>query len=1550
MFKFRLLSILALLCMVAQGAWARDFSVSNEAELRNAIENGANITLTQDITIGSVITFNDGITVTIDLGGHTLNRNSTSDNRSQVIGVFSGSTLNISNGTLTGGWGGDGGILNQATLNMTNVTITGNKGNDRGGGISNNGTLTMTDCTVSGNTSLDAVSPAGGGGIFNYNGKTATLTNCTIEKNTASTYAGGGICNYGTLNLTNCPVTNNSANTTGGGIFCSTTSTLNINGCDITGNSAVSYGDGIYIDNSTINMQGLCKVTGNTDSNIYLYGSGTKITVTGAFTTGSNIGVGVTDYGRKLTSGYSTYNSGHEPGEFFSMDNAAYAIGEKDGEVYPGIPYWDHSWEGGNTDGHVVYTQKVCTDYSNYSDTEDLNTGWYVLSGSHTYKKRPRCHGEVKFILQDGSDAEFKKGIHIDDGKTLTIYAQSGGTGKLKATGDDGSANNGDAAIGGNNEVIGGYLVIHGGYIYAYPYHNCAAGIGGGDGESGMRGITIWDGTIEAKGRPRSAGIGGGQKNSIVPTVTIYGGSVTAKGGEYGAGIGGGQETNGGTFTIYGGTVTATGSDYGAGIGGGIRGNGGSIKIYGGTVNATGGNESAGIGGGSASNSPSLNGDGGTVEIYGGTVNATGGNYYGAGIGGGYNVNWGGNGGTVTINGGTVTATGGYYAAGIGGGGKGNGGTVTINGGTVTATGGTLTDSGGEKGAAGIGGGYLGSGADVYIYGGMVTVEGTGGGQAIGRGGNTEYSEGTLTLGSTVSVKSGGSPVNSGSRVSTARGQGPSILEQCDHGSITGYTDKNDYYHHINCSYCEGEDEHHIKGDGDACTKCGYALPTHAYTLYEAKADGSGYASEGTPYYVTATHEFTFPSCSVVPKKMAFAGWLLSATKPSGILAQDSEDLIQADSTITVAMVEDRTYYARFREIYFSGGDGTVSDPFLISDTEDWNHLAQAVNDGINFNGMYFVMTNDVGGDLQSPVTKMVGQGSNRFRGNFDGQGYTLTVSYTGITEDYCAPFRHISGATIKNLNTTGTIETSGRYAAGVVGYTRYYSKIENCRSSVTIRSSHAGWAGHGGILGLKANVSYSEPTIEGCVFDGKILTTGETATTGGAGIVGYTNGQTLTIKNCLYKPATLGTGETAVACATIYENASSSGTHPVTTVTCTDCFYTEVIGSVQGGTQGYTVESGTEGLTLDYGSATATYEYDGIEAYSYDQGDNTALGGLLYGDKLYTGGTTKVTFTPEADKAVTNLQVVDADNTVLFAPANNGDGSYTLTMPAQNVKVTSNLNPYEVELQDTQANTTTITANDDRIADVTITGRTLFKDGSWNTLCLPFDVSATQIAISDHPLNGATIMELDTEGTYDTNKQTGYDATTRTLYLYFKVASKIEAGKPYIVKWDAATPNSFENPVFPYSEIDSSSPEAIESADGTVSFLGIYDPEEISGNKYLYLGTGNQLYYPSSPRTINAFRAYFQLNGITAGDITNGARLFFGDSDETTGVGLIDNGQWIMDNSAEANSSLFTLHSSLSGWYDLQGRRLSVSSDSSVSSVLPKGVYIKNGKKLVIK
>lgn len=76
----------------------------------------------------------------------------------------------------------------------------------------------------------------------------------------------------------------------------------------------------------------------------------------------------------------------------------------------------------------------------------------------------------------------------------------------------------------------------------------------------------------------------------------------------------------------------------------------------------------------------------------------------------------------------------------------------------------------------------------------------------------------------------------------------------------------------------------------------------------------------------------------------------------------------------------------------------------------------------------------------------------------------------------------------------------------------------------------------------------------------------------------------------------------------------------------------------------------------------------------------------------------------------------------------------------------------------------------------VTLVGRTLNMDNSWHTLCLPFSLSD----LTGTPLEGFTVKELDTETEYDGHK-TGIDG--ETLYLNFKDANNIVAGKPYIVK-----------------------------------------------------------------------------------------------------------------------------------------------------------------------
>ena len=336
---------------------------------------------------------------------------------------------------------------------------------------------------------------------------------------------------------------------------------------------------------------------------------------------------------------------------------------------------------------------KTCIIISS-NDTKDEDFTWnddnvykaYAVTQNVTYDRRVKVEGDVVLILCDGATLTVDGGLRVPEGSSLTVFAQSKGTGKLIA----------DAPA--TNSTIN------------------AAGIGGGyQGKGGT--VNIYGGTVEAVGDSRAAGIGGGYGGDG-GTVNIYGGTVTATGGDNGAGIGGGYQGEGGTVNIYGGTVTATGGDGSAGIGGGRRdtskglgGEGGTVNIYGGEVTAIGGGEGAGIGGG-------LEGEGAEVSIYGGKVTA----YSlrnGAGIGGGFDAG----GKKLTVYGGTVEATGSGRSAAIG---AGSGDIWDKDGGTILLYGGTITAQSGEYGI-GIGGGYQGGGTTVEIRDAAVTAEGGGG-------------------------------------------------------------------------------------------------------------------------------------------------------------------------------------------------------------------------------------------------------------------------------------------------------------------------------------------------------------------------------------------------------------------------------------------------------------------------------------------------------------------------------------------------------------------------------------------------------------------------------------------------------------------------------------------------------------------------------------------------------------------------------------------------------------------------------------------------------
>ncbi|MBR2154924.1 MAG: hypothetical protein IJ901_09990 [Bacteroidaceae bacterium] len=239
----------------------------------------------------------------------------------------------------------------------------------------------------------------------------------------------------------------------------------------------------------------------------------------------------------------------------------------------------------------------------------------------------------------------------------------------------------------------------------------------------------------------------------------------------------------------------------------------------------------------------------------------------------------------------------------------------------------------------------------------------------------------------------------------------------------------------------------------------------------------------------------------------------------------------------------------------------------------------------------------------------------------------------------------------------------------------------------------------------------------------------------------------------------------------------------------------------------------------------------------------------------------------------------------------------------------------------------------------VTLSGRTFYKDGAWNTICLPFDVT---LANSPLASDGVDVREL-TGSSFDSSTGTltlsfteGWLVSITSLGVIMECSNitTIEAGKPYLIRWgtpEVHPSSDLVDPVFTNVAIKSGTTNTVTDY---VDFIGTFPPTTLTGGNtsVLYLASDNKLYYPSADVNIKSHRAYFQLKGIAAGDSEQGNakirefQLIFG----------------------ENTNSLTPIPSSTrekqdDAWYDLYGRKM-------VNGQLPCGIYIHNGKKVVIK
>ena len=318
------------------------------------------------------------------------------------------------------------------------------------------------------------------------------------------------------------------------------------------------------------------------------------------------------------------------------------------------------------------------------------------------------------------------------------------------------------------------------------------------------------------------------------------------------------------------------------------------------------------------------------------------------------------------------------------------------------------------------------------------------------------------------------------------------------------------------------------------------------------------------------------------------------------------------------------------------------------------------------------------------------------------------------------------------------------------------------------------------------------------------------------------------------------------------------------------------------------------ESFTYDEAKTLTTNAFSRT-GYTFDGWATTADGAVAYTDGQSVSNLTA------ANGATFELFAHWSSNTTTSGiDWNPSTNSGTFLMPAYNVEVSTEL--WYILKQNGE------TPADNKSKTDVFLERTL-NNTTWSTFCAPFDAAIP---------TGWTVKEFN---------GSDYNASTQTLTLDFNNATSIVAGTPYLVKADVDGP-TFEGVTQDWTAYHEVTPA---TNGGYATFVPVLTPTTLNANDKtkLYLGGENTLYYPSGDVNVKGFRAYFQLNnGLTAGDLPNTARAFVLNIDgDQTGIRSLT-----PDASPKGEGSI----------YSLDGRK--------VQNTTRKGVYIVNGRKVVIK
>lgn len=219
---------------------------------------------------------------------------------------------------------------------------------------------------------------------------------------------------------------------------------------------------------------------------------------------------------------------------------------------------------------------------------------------------------------------------------------------------------------------------------------------------------------------------------------------------------------------------------------------------------------------------------------------------------------------------------------------------------------------------------------------------------------------------------------------------------------------------------------------------------------------------------------------------------------------------------------------------------------------------------------------------------------------------------------------------------------------------------------------------------------------------------------------------------------------------------------------------------------------------------------------------------------------------------------------------------------------------------------------------------RSFIADGGWYTICLPFSLTEDDIK---KQFKGAEFQGFD-----------GVDQQDKTINLKFKKVTTTKAGKPYLIK--PIKDITAADLTFINKQIEQTTPVDVSymlesDANKTFTFKGVFSPftadsEELADKNIKFLSgvKGLDLVSPNGTGTMKCYRAYFVFPGKksiveTEAKITN--------HDEATAV------QHVKRQEAETEHVVFSI----------SGQKMGKVKNA---SQLPKGVYIINKKRIMVK